>query len=223
MAKKKTVEITKDAIVALYTDYILTQGKKPNSVYEFAKNNQIEESSFYKFYSSFDALEEHYFSDMCHYTIELLTTSSEYENYDVAQKLSGFYFTFFELSTANRSFVLHILQHEKLKFKNVMKLKLLRKDFLTYVKNILDTPYAIGNPKIDKIQNRFLHEGAWWQFMSIIKYWMEDSSVNFENTDIYIEKSIKAGFEIAYNFPLESVLDFGKFIWKEKFGNFESK
>jgi len=27
----------------------------------------------------------------------------------------------------------------------------------------------------------------------------------------------------VYNVPIESILDFGKFIWKERFGNFNSK
>jgi len=42
MAKKKTIEINKETIVNFYTDYVLTNGKKPHSIYEFAKNNSIE-------------------------------------------------------------------------------------------------------------------------------------------------------------------------------------
>lgn len=223
MAKKKTVEITKDTIVSVYTDCILTNGKKPNSVYEFAKNNNIEESEFYKYFASFEVLEERYFSDMLYYTLDLLATTPDYKNYDAAQKLSFFYFTFFELATVNRSFVMHLLKQEKMPIKNLMKLKLLRKDYLSYVKTVLETPYKIENQKINNIQNRVVHEGAWLQFISILKYWTEDTSANFEKTDVFIEKSIKASFDVVYNVPIESILDFGKFIWKEKFGNFDSK
>lgn len=222
MAKKKAIEINKETIVNFYTDYVLTHGKKPNSIYEFAKNNGMEEAEFYKFFASFEVLEEHFFSDMMHYTLELLDKNSDYENYNAAQKLSCFYFTFFEVATANRSFVMQLLKQDKMPLKNLMKLKSLRKDFLSYLKTVLETPYKIDNQKINNIQNRVVHEGAWLQFMSILKYWMEDTSVNFEKTDVFIEKSVKASFDMVYNVPIESILDFGKFIWKEKFGNYKS-
>ncbi len=223
MAKKKSIQINKDAFVSIYTDYVLTNGRKPHSVYDFAKNNGMEEADFYKFFASFEALEEQFFSDMLHYTVELLSKTADYEQYDAAQKLSCFYFTFFEVATANRSFVMYLLNQEKTPLKNLMKLKSLRKDFLSYAKTVLATSYKIENQKITDIQNRVVQEGAWLQFLSILKCWMEDTSVNFEKTDVFIEKSVKASFDVVYNVPIESILDFGKFIWKEKFGNFNSK
>lgn len=223
MAKKKSIEINKDAFVSIYSDYVLTNGKRPHSVYEFAKNNGMEETDFYKFFASFEALEEQFFSDMLHYTLELLSNTSEYNHYDAAQKLSCFYFTFFEVATANRSFVMYLLQQEKMPLKNLMKLKSLRKDFLSYAKTVLDTPFKVENQKIVDIQNRVVHEGAWLQFLSILNYWMKDNSPSFEKTDVFIEKSVKASFDVVYNVPIESILDFGKFIWKERFGNFNSK
>jgi len=45
---------------------------------------------------------------------------------------------------------------------------------------------------------------------------MEDSSPSFEKTDIYIEKSVKVSFELIDITPIDSLIDFGKFIFKEK-------
>jgi hypothetical protein len=49
-----------------------------------------------------------------------------------------------------------------------------------------------------------------------MKYWMEDNSSSFEKTDVVIEKSVRAIFDVFETTPLESILDFGKFLWKEK-------
>jgi hypothetical protein len=49
-----------------------------------------------------------------------------------------------------------------------------------------------------------------------IKFWLDDSSAAFEKTDLYIEKSVNASFDLLNTIPLESVLDFGKFLVKEK-------
>jgi hypothetical protein len=45
---------------------------------------------------------------------------------------------------------------------------------------------------------------------------MEDSSPSFEKTDIYIEKSVKVTFELIAITPIDSLIDFGKFLFKEK-------
>ena len=49
-----------------------------------------------------------------------------------------------------------------------------------------------------------------------MKFWIDDTSAKFEKTDIYIEKSVKVSFELMNVAPIYSLLDFGKFIFKEK-------
>ena len=49
-----------------------------------------------------------------------------------------------------------------------------------------------------------------------LKFWLDDDSADFEKTDLFIEKSIAATFELANTKPLKSVVDFGKFLFKEK-------
>ena len=211
MTAKKIKQISKDSIVSFYTDYVLTNGKKPHSVYEFSKNNGFDETLFYTHFPSFEAIEEQFLADILNHTLELLSKTLDYKTYNASQKLSCFYFTFFEIAIANRSFVMHLLQNEKKPIKSLEKLKILRKNFLEYIKNVLETPYKIENERITTIQNRVVHEGAWLQFLSILKYWIDDSSPNFEKTDVFIEKSVKASFDVVYNVPVESILDFGKF------------
>ena len=70
--------------------------------------------------------------------------------------------------------------------------------------------------QIDKIQRRALQESAWLHFLLTIKFWMEDTSAAFEKTDIFIEKSVNTSFDVLNIAPLKSVIDFGKFLFKEK-------
>jgi hypothetical protein len=44
---------------------------------------------------------------------------------------------------------------------------------------------------------------------------MKDESKEFEKTDVYIEKSLRASFDLIEKNPFESLIDFGKFIYKE--------
>ena len=47
MAKKKN--ITEDDLVTNYMDYILTNGKNPDSVFSFSKQYNFKEEDYYKF------------------------------------------------------------------------------------------------------------------------------------------------------------------------------
>ena len=49
-----------------------------------------------------------------------------------------------------------------------------------------------------------------------MKFWMDDTSASFEKTDIFIEKSVNTSFDVLNVIPLKSIIDFGKFIFKEK-------
>ena len=222
-APKKKKVITEDLIVSTYTDYCLTHGKKPNSVYEFVKQNAMEESDFYQFFASFEFLEKQYFVSMFAYTLELLEKNETYHSYTSADKLSAFYFTFFEIATANRSFVIHLLKEDKNPMKNLGKLSKLREVYLEYALTILEKPIKIEQETVVKIQDKVLQEASWLQFLSIFNFWMNDESPNFEKTDVFIEKSVKASFDLAYNIPTQSVIDFGKFLWKEQMNGMFSK
>jgi translation initiation factor IF-3 len=49
----------------------------------------------------------------------------------------------------------------------------------------------------------------------LMKFWMEDKSTGFEKTDIFIEKAVKATFDLIENTPVQSLIDLGKFLYKE--------
>jgi hypothetical protein len=217
MATKKIKTPTKSDIITKYTDYCLMNGSRPATVYKFAKDNGFEEADFYTFFNSFETLEHQYFTEMFTYTLEMLEQSSNYAEYDGTQKLSAFYFTFFELATANRSFIMYLMDDDNSSLRSLLKLKELRKKFTAYAAEVLDKPFETQNERADKAQSNALREAAWLQFLSVFKFWMKDTSPGFEKTDVFIEKSVKASSDLVYNTPLQSLFDLGKFLWKEKF------
>ena len=220
MATKKIIppqQLTKSDIIDRYSDYCLMHGHKPATVYKFAKENGFEEADFYKFFASFNSLERFYFVEMFNHALETLEPSPTYADFGGVEKLSAFYFTFFEIATANRSFVVYSLNEGSNTFDNIRKLKELRAEFGKYAQAVLDKPFELKNQKADKFQGDALREAAWLQFLSIFKFWLKDSSPGFEKTDIFIEKSVKASNDLVYNSPIGSLFDLGKFIFKEKF------
>ncbi|MFD0836630.1 TetR family transcriptional regulator C-terminal domain-containing protein [Mariniflexile aquimaris] len=214
MAKK--AQISEKDIVTFYMDYVLEHNEKPSSVYSFAKANNFEESKFYEFFGSFEAIEKHIFKVFFDNSMLALNNSAEFQKFDARNKLLSFYFTFFENLTANRSYVLHALNEHKNALKNLAVLANIRKPFTQFIKDLDIETIDIKQEQLQNFQNRALQESAWIQFLLTIKFWMDDTSPSFEKTDIYIEKSVNTSFDVLNVVPLKSVIDFGKFIFKEK-------
>jgi len=215
--KNKIMEkVDSISLLAAYTDYVMLNNKQPSSVYSFCKDLEIEENDFYKYYSSFDAIEESVFPKIFEDSIALLKDSDEYEGYDKKTKMLSFYFTYFEHLTANRSLVMYVLRGGKVDLKQMLKLKKLRTLFQLFVKSLDIQVIDIPKENVQKIQDKAIEELAWGQFLLTLKFWMEDVSPSFEKTDVFIEKSVHASFDLINLAPFKNIIDFGKFFWKEK-------
>mgnify|MGYP001039796238 CR=1 FL=1 len=214
MAKKKN--ITSDNIIAFYMDYVLEHGEEPKTVYAFAKANNFEEQKFYEHFGNFQAVREYVFKAFFDNSISALEKSEDYQNFDPRNKLLSFYFTFFENLTANRSYVLYALDEHKDDMKRLKVLSKLKKAFTSYIAHLGIDLIEIKQEQLDRIQTRGLKETAWLQLLLTMKFWMDDQSANFEKTDIYIEKSVNTSFDVLDVAPVRSLIDFGKFIFKER-------
>lgn len=215
MATKKTV-ITKDKIVSMYMNYRLENNHQPKSVYQFAKINGFEEAEFYSFFGTLESVEKEIFKVFLEKTVELIQKDAAYQDYDMKNKMLSFYFTFFELLSANRSYVIMSLKEHKNQLKNLMQLSSMRVEFKNFISQIISEEVRTKQERFQNLQEKAIQETSWIQFLLTLKFWMEDDSPSFEKTDIYIEKSVKATFELMNIAPIESLIDFGKFIFKEK-------
>jgi hypothetical protein len=215
MAPKKII-LTKDMIVSMFMNYTLEHQEKPKSVYQFAKLNGFTEAEFYPFFGTMESVEKEIFNLFLEKTIELLQKDKDYDTYDMKTKMLSFYFTFFELLAANRSYVVMSLKEHQNQLKNLMQLSHLRNGFKDFVSGIISDEYRIKQEKLQKIQEKAIQETSWIQLLMTLKFWLEDASPAFEKTDIFIEKSVKATFELMNITPIDSLIDFGKFIFKEK-------
>lgn len=214
MAKKKN--ITKNDIISWYMEYVLEHNEQPKSVFSFAKQNNFEEAVFYQFYGSFEAVEAGIFKAFFDNTHAVLEKSEDYASFDSRNKLLSFYYTFFENLTANRSYVIYALNGHKNQLKSMKALNELKKVFSEYIEGLEIQTIDFNEERLEKIQARGIKESAWFQLLVTLKFWLDDTSASFEKTDIFIEKSVKASFDLIDTTPIKSIIDFGKFIFKEK-------
>lgn len=205
-----------DKLIAIYMDYVLEHERTPKSVYKFAKENMITEQDFYKHFGSFEGIRKAIWDKFFDNSLQVMENSKEYGSFSNREKLLTFFYTFFEVLTANRSYVLYTLSEHEMPLRNLEQLRSLRKRMRKYAKSLIHDSNKEKSLKLFQQNEMIFSEGVWLQFLFLLKFWMDDNSAGFESTDIAIEKSVNTVFDLFDNTPLERVVDFGKFLWKER-------
>lgn len=207
---------TKEKLISAYMEWVLLKEKAPLSVFKFCKENNFKETEFYEYFGSFEGLKMEIWNSFYKQTINLANKDESFSTYSNQEKMLAFFYTFFELLTLNRSYILFSLKEHRNMMNNLNQLKGLRKNIKQFSSDLIRESNDDKKLKILKQSVVVFSEGTWIQTLFLLKYWLDDNSAGFENTDIAIEKSVRAIFDVFDTQPLESVLDFGKFLWKEK-------
>jgi AcrR family transcriptional regulator len=202
-----------------YMKYWLENGKRPVSVYAFAQQLGIPEANFYDNYSSFDAVEKDVWRSFFEETVEKLKVDETYRIYGVREKLLAFYFLWVQELKEHRSYIL--LQREgflasPMDRLHPDKLEAFRLAFYDYIRELIKEGYQSGEVKERKyISDQYVH-GFWVQALFVLRYWIKDDSERFEMTDAAIEKAVNLSFQLISSNTLDSILDFGKFVFTRK-------
>jgi len=215
MAKKK--KVTNLQMMTWYMEYITEHGKKPDSVANFAKLYNFDASIFNAYYDSFKELEQVIFRTLFDASVETVVMSDEYSVFNKKDKLLSIYYTFFENLSLNRDYVVFILNDYGLSLKTLSVLSQLKGSYVTYVEELDLQDLGLNFDLIEPIQKRSIRESSWVQFLFTLKFWLEDSSPDFEKTDVFIEKSINTSIDLIDTKALNNIIDLGKFLYKEKF------
>ena len=217
MASNKNKVIDDLAILSFYMEQLLDSSESVKNVYKFCKANKIDESVFYQFFSSLDSIKSFFWQKIFENTLSTIQKSEGFENYGRQEKMLSFYFTCFENLTLNRSFVRETLPKNASELKNLKYLNDFKALFLDFVDDNLSTQQSENDKTFQKIGKPITKQSYWFQFLIILKFWLDDTSKSFEKTDIMIEKTVKAGAEIFEMTPFDGLFDLGKFLLKEKF------
>lgn len=213
----KAKKISRESIVTMFMDYVLEHEEVPKTVYKFCKVNSIQESDFYLHFGSISTLQKGIWTTFFDNASSVMMKNKEYQDFSNRDKMLTFFYTFFEVLTLNRSYVLFAMEQSNNTLKNMEQLKGMRRNVKEFAKGLIVAGNENKNTKITKHNPQLFSEGAWLQFMFLLNFWKSDDSAGFEKTDVAIEKSVNTIFDVFDNTPLENILDFGKFLYKETF------
>jgi len=216
MATKQTKKPLDTKIKEAFIDSVLEHGQEPASIYKFTKDLKVKEADFYDHFNSFKALQKHIWSDFLKKTIDDLHAEEAFAEYSSREKLLALYFTLIEVLKEKRSYVMMDLQKMRKGDLNPVFLEDFKKRFYEFVDEIVvqgkDTDEIVDRPVI----GNHYSDGLWIQTLFILQFWVNDDSKGFEKTDAAIEKAVNLAYDLMGKSPLDSMVDFGKFIFQNR-------
>lgn len=207
-----------------YTEYVLENGKQPTSVFQFAKKLKLAEADFYKDYASFDAIEADVWLTFFNEAKATVEADETYQGYSVREKVLAFYYTWIELLKTQRSFVVYSVGRLREESKNQrglgasksQVLQPFKEAFFDYARDLL----AEGRESKEVEPRPFITDrypnALWAQTLYLLDFWVRDVSKNFEKTDTAIEKAVNTAFDLIGRSPLDTLVDFAKFMYQNK-------
>ncbi len=215
MPKKKTY--SRSDIISLYMEYAVEQDISP-LVAEFCAETGVADEVFHEYFDTIEEVERAVWQELVRSSIQTVVNDELYEQYERRDKLSAFYYTFFENLSLNRDFLMvSIKAHNPLKMQYVWTpMRVEFEEYMTHLfDGLIDIPSKFAKGAT-KIKEKAISTAFWGQLVFLIDFWKKDKSDDQEKTDVAIEKTVKATMDLIDVTPIKSVIDWGKFIWQER-------
>lgn len=200
----------KTVIVDKYWKHLLTEGVRPKSVFAFTESLGIEEREFYEHCSGLDAIERDYWASTVEDTIDVLEKDDDFQQYPVDQKLLAFFFTYITHVQKHRSRLVNYFP--KMAVMETEKLKPMQHSFEAFMKAVVASGVEEGTFADRKKLTESYDKLLWLHFLAVIRFYIKDESDGFQDTDAFIEKSLKLGVQTATHGVLDSGFDLLRFL-----------
>lgn len=207
MAKKS---VSKSSIQKGYMDYLLEEGKKPDTVRIFTKHMKISDDDFYKHFGSLKNIEKSIWEGYYTQTFKVIQNDPEFEEMDAREKHLSFLYTFLEIIKPDRSYILFKLEGKKpheLPAELKQTQKIVSQSEIEWAKTFDFLPDKAKN----STQTAY-RQVLWSHTIATLFFWVKDDSAGGADTDIFIEKSTRTAFDIGELPALDSIVDLSKFF-----------
>ncbi|MEQ8904327.1 hypothetical protein [Ekhidna sp.] len=207
MAKKSITRVT---IQKGFQDYVLEEGKTPETVRIFTKYLKISDEDFFKHYGSLKNIEASIWDDYYHKTLKVVLNDPDFEEMNSREKHLSFLYTILEIIKPDRSFILYKLENKKpheLPSELIQTQKIITQSEIHWAKTFEFLP-----EKAQKSSQSAYKKVLWSHTIAMILFWVRDDSGDAKDTDAFIEKSTRTAFDVGELPALDSIIDLSKFF-----------
>jgi hypothetical protein len=210
---KKTID--REAILNAFVSEVVSKGAFPRNFHSIAIALEVDEYVIYNEFPSVEAADKAVW-ESCHLqTVQTLEASETYMQYSVREKTLAYFYSWIEHLLYKRSYLLTSKSLQKWTPASMAKLPWVneQKDFFN---GLVQEGIASGEIAARKFLDERYKDAFVMAGMFVLQAWFNDKTSKFQQTDQAIEKSINLLFDVIAKGALDSLLDFGKFLFTQK-------
>jgi len=216
MPTKKTDQLTDKEIQDHYVAYVSKSGEHPNDIYEFCIAEKISDVNFLRVYNDLKEVHHDVWKGFLTSTLEILAEDDQFSSFSGREQLLAFYYTHIEILKANRAFILVDRYRMKVPIPLPRFMVGYKEEFIQFSKGLINYAMQTGEVADRKFLNAQYSRGVWAQLYWLVQFWSKDDSNEFETTDAAIEKAVNLSLEIVRPGPVDSLIDFAKFMYQNR-------
>ncbi|MEM0941414.1 MAG: hypothetical protein AAGI25_16750 [Bacteroidota bacterium] len=207
MTKKSA---SKKSIQTGFQNYLLDNGKVPETVRVFTNYLEITDESFYKYFGTLKKIESSIWNDYYAGTLEVIKKDPDFEGMSAREKHLSFLYTMLELLKPDRSFILFRLEDKK---PNNLPSELQKtRQIITGADIYWAKTFDFLPDRAKETTQSAYRRVLWSHSIAMLLFWVQDDSAEGKDTDIFIEKSTRTVFDIGELPALDSIFDLSKFF-----------
>lgn len=209
--------MTANEIKQNYQHYVVKHPKERHTLYRFAHAMGIASETVQAHFTTATAIEQNIWSDFFTQTLEQLSADrSLFEAYSAREKMLAFLYTLEEVLKQHHAFIAATFPNSWLSFGQPDCLELFKKQFLAFANQLITQGLDTQEVEWRAVLTGRYADIIWLEVPAIIRFWLNDNSDAYEQTDSLIEKTVNFTFDVMGRTVFDSGVELLKFLFVPK-------
>lgn len=201
-----------------YINFVLLHNRRPKSINDLISNELEEQKNeIIEHFKDLEIIEITIWQNAIVSAFEHSYNDPNYGEYTVREKLLSFFYNFMEVLKKDSNFYDYSANiHSVFELSSIYERSTLLKNvFSSQIKKILNEGFATGEVQERFFVSDYYDDILYYQTIGIIKYALNDTSEDKENTDELIEKSVNLIMDLLEPNFTDSAFLFAKFLFQK--------
>ena len=201
-------------IIRSAVDAITEKGVKGATMREIAQKAGLGDATIYNYFPTKEAIVYAYYEEQLDVSVEQLKSIADFNEFSLQEQLQAFFETQLELFLADREFV--DVSFRAITFSlthDYQYLKPIRSRFFRIISDLFEAAIEVGEVP-DQVFLELIYHFFWDYYVGLIFYWLRDSSNQFQDTTILLDKSLDLAVAFIKAGVVNKALDMASFLFR---------
>jgi len=201
-------------IIRAAVDLIMDKGFKAATMREVARKAGLGDATIYNYFPTKESILYGYYFDALETAVESLKKIDDFSQYNLKEQLQSLFEALLEHFLPDREFVAESFPAVFFSLAPAGKrLRSIQDRFIRIVDDMFQAAVEVEEIS-EQVFEELVYHVIWDFFVGAVLYWLRDDSDRFENTTLFIDKSLDLGYTVVRSGVVNKAVDIASFLFK---------